>query len=540
MRRARFAVLVLPLLFLACPVAQAGDKAADKPAIVVRVNSINALLQNLNLVVRLVGQEDVAQQIEGLVKSKIGKQGLEGVDPARPIGAYVRFGKALDEVNGALLIPIVDEKAFLNLLDNLSVVYAKGKDGIYTHKTNKNVDVYFRFANKYLYITSVNPEAIRDKNLPDPAKALAVQSNATIAVVARFDQIPNDAKLIALTQLEGAIRAAEKKAPPGETKVQQAFRVALLNDLGKLAAGVIKEAGEVRFDLDVSDKTKELTVNFSVTGTPGSDLAKTIKGLGELKSPLAGILKNDLAFQGAFHLALPDDLNRAFGKAIDEVAAQSLAGIQDAQKKKQALALIQALLPTARSGEFQLVYAALGPKQDRYTLVSALKLKDGDKLGKTVHDLIQDALTDLPPAERARIQLNFARVGAIQIHKFQVEADAPTRDLLNQLVGDDHLYVAFRDDAVFLTLGQEGLPTMRSVLARTDSVASVPFLFDFDLARIAKVAAKTPEQKALAAKLFPDGTTGRVRMSIEGGKSLNARLQMQLNVLEFVVKSQEK
>ena len=36
--------------------AYAGEKAADTPTLVVRVQSLNALLQNLGLVVKLVGQ----------------------------------------------------------------------------------------------------------------------------------------------------------------------------------------------------------------------------------------------------------------------------------------------------------------------------------------------------------------------------------------------------------------------------------------------------------------------------------------------------
>src|SRR5438876_588597 len=113
MRRAWVCVVGLPVALLMAPGARAQEKAADTPTVVVRVASLNALLQNLNLVVKLVGQEEAANQIEGLIKGKIGKKGLEGIDPARPLGAYVRFGKALDEVNGAILVPIADEKTFL-------------------------------------------------------------------------------------------------------------------------------------------------------------------------------------------------------------------------------------------------------------------------------------------------------------------------------------------------------------------------------------------------------------------------------------------
>jgi hypothetical protein len=534
MRRIWLGVLCVPLLLVHAPVAHGGEKAVDTPTVVVRVKSLDALLQNLNLVVKLVGQEEAAHQIEGLVKSRIGKKGLEGIDPARPFGAYVRFGKAIDEVNGAILIPMVDDQTFLALLDNLSVKYAKDKDDIYTTKY-KNVDLYFRFAHKYLFITSVNTDSIQKKNLPDPAKALALAGDATIAIVARVDQIPDDAKLIALAQLEEAIQAAQKKAPPDETKVQADFRVALLDDAHKIAKNILREAAEVRFDLDISDKTKDMTVNFSVTGKPGSDLAKAIQRIGDLKSPLAGLMKKDLAFQGAVHLALPETLNKALGNVINDVKDKALKGIQDAKKKEQAAALFDAMLPTAKSGEFQIVAAMLGPKDGRYTLVTALKIKDGDKLGKTVHDLLKDAVQNIPEDQRGKYQLDFDSVGSVKIHKFELPKDAKLDKLIDEIAGDNQLYLAFRDDALFLALGKESLPTLKAALAKIDSAASLPLVFDFDVGRMAVLMAQKQEQKDLAAKLFPAGENGRVRLTIAGGASLHARLQMRLNVLEFLV-----
>jgi hypothetical protein len=534
MRRSWFAALTLLFVLFAAQAVQAGEKA-DTPTVVVRVQSLNALLQNLNLVVRLVGQEEAANQIEGLVKSKIGKKGLQGIDPSRPFGAYVRFGKAIDDINGAILIPMADQETFLTLLDNFGLNYVKDKDGIYTHKTN-NVDLYFRFAHKYLYITSLNTDSIQEKNLVDPAKALAIKSDAAIALVARIDQIPNDAKLIALAQFDEIIQAAQKNGPPNETKAQAEFRVALLRDANKIASSLIREAAEVRFDLDVSEKTKEMTVNFTVTAKPGSDFAKSIDTVGKLKSPLAGLVKKDLAFEGALHFALPEALQKAFDSVIDDVTSRSLEGIQNVDKKKQAETLFKAMMPTAKAGEYQVVAAVIGPKDDGYTFLGAIKLKEGDKLGKTVHDLIELALKDIPEAERGKIHLDFDAVGAIKIHKFEVPKNPQIDKLIDDVAGDKYLYLAFRDDALFLALGKEALPTLKTALAKTDIAASTPLVFDFDVARMAKLMAQTQEQKELAAKLFPNGQNGRVRFAVEGGTSLSARLQMRLNVLEFLVK----
>lgn len=533
MRRFGLAALCVPFLLVAAPALQAGEA----PAVVVRVKSLDVLVQNVNLVVRLVGQDNAAKQIEGLIKSKIGKKGLEGVDPTRPFGAYVRFGKTLDDVSGAILIPIVDEKTFLELLDNTGVAYKKDKDGIFTHKTDKNVDLFFRFEHKYLYVTGGNAESIHKKNLPDPAKALAAAGDAAISVAARIDQIPKDAKLVALSQLDDAVKAAQQQAQPNETKTLTAFRVALLDEFHKFASGIIRDAAELRVDLDVNEKTKDLNVSFNVSATPGTDLAKTIKSIGELKSPLANLAAGNVAFQGTVHLALPDPLNKAFVKVIDEVKVGAINGIQDKDKKAQAKTLFDALMPTARAGEFQVAAAVIGPKDERYTFLGAVKLKDGTKLGNTVHDLLKEALKSIPEKDRGKYRLDIDPAGPFKIHKLEIPKDDPNLDkFLTDVAGDNQLYLAFRDDALFLALGKEALPTLKTALAKTASTKSQPLLFDFDVARMASLMAKTDEQKDLAAKLFPQGESGRVRLNVEGGERLSARLQMRLNVLEFLMK----
>lgn len=528
------ACVAVAALLAKAPV-HAGEKTTAVPALVVRVQSLNALMQNLGLVVKLVGQEEVANQIEGLVKSKIGVKGLEGVDPTRAFGAYVRFGKAIDEINGAMLVPITDQKTFLKLLDTLDVQITKDKDDIYTYKTNKNVDVYFRFAHKYLFITSLSTESIRDKNLLDPAKALG-GGVATISLVAQIDQIPKKAKLIAIAQLGDAIIAAQKQAGANETKAQEQFRIALLRDINRHGNSLIRETKEIRFDLDIDEKTKELAVQAQIFPVPGSELAKTIDALGKLKSPLAGLTGNNAAFHGAIHLAFPETLTKSLGAVIDEAVEKSLDGIQNPLKEKQADTLFKAILPSAKAGEYQLVALAIGPKKNRYTFLGAMKLTDGEKLGNALHNLLKEAINDVPPEQRDKFKLDIDKVGTISIHRLEVPRTPALAKVIDDVVGDNQLHFAFRNDAVFFALGEDALATIKALLVNKTPATSVPMLFDFDIARMASLIAQTPEQRKLARTLFPAGETGRIRASVNGGASLTARLQMRLSVLEFLAK----
>jgi hypothetical protein len=309
-----------------------------------------------------------------------------------------------------------------------------------------------------------------------------------------------------------------------------------LDEVHGYAKTVIAEAADLRLDVDVNDQSKEVNVNFSIAGKPQSGLAKSIQSLGNLKSPLAGMLPPGAAFQGGFHFVLPENLHKAFENVIQEASAKSVAGIQDPEKKKQAQALFDALMPTAKAGEYQAVAAVLGPKDKHYAFLAAIKLKNGLKLGSTIHDLIADAAKQVPASEKGKIQLDFDSVGTTKIHRFEAPNVAAIESLIKDTGGARNLYVAFRDDALLAALGKDSLPALKAALAKTDAVASTPLFYDADAARMAKWLARTPQQQELAKKILAAGENSRIRFHIEGGESLRASVRTNFNVIEYLMR----
>ena len=291
----------LALLVFLPLAAQAGG--GDKPAVVVRVRSLDALVENVKLLVTLAGRGESAEQIEGLYKDKIGAEVLECIDPAPPFGAYARFGKELDDIGGAVLIPIASEKAFLSLLDNLNVRATKGKNDIYTLQTPAPVEVYLRFANRYAYVTALNPTPLEGK-LADPEQIIG-KGGPTFSATVRLDQVPEVARQLAIGQVEQGLQDLAKKLP-GETPGQQAVHAAAAKEIAKTVIGVLKDGAEFSLAIDVSAKTKELSVNLSLAGKSGSELAQTIQKLGQGNSQFGKLRGVNAAFLGIAHVVLPD------------------------------------------------------------------------------------------------------------------------------------------------------------------------------------------------------------------------------------------
>jgi hypothetical protein len=522
--------LALPLLFLLfLPGAVKAQGKTTPPTIVLRVNSIDAIVGHSKFLAKLVGQQDAARQIEGLIKSKIG--GLDGVDSGRPFGMYGRIGKELDDVSGAVLVPISDEKAFLKMLKSLNLQIVEGGDGIHTIKTGFGIDAYLRFANKYAYVTALDTAALKDKNILDPAKVLAGKPTSAFSLTIQVDQVPDAAKQIASIQAEQFLQEIQEMKVPGESDAQKAFKVAALKEVAKLIAAVFKDGAELKAEVDLDQKSGDLGASFSLSGVPRSELAAGIEAIAQNPSIFTGLLRKDAALNGLGHLKLPEALVKALGDVVDEAKGLALGSIQEAGKKQQAEGLFKAIIPTFKAGDFDGA-AVMIPSGKHFTFLGVFKVKGGEELGNTIRDLVSASLKDLPPALKEKIKLDADAVGTIKIHRMTLPVDALTAGALEKVLGELNLYVAFRNDAMFLSLGKDGLQAIKDAIPAKGGAASPMLFYEVDVARLAHLA--PPEQAAKAKQLFPDGQGGTVRLVVNGGAALTVRLTTNVAVLQFL------
>jgi hypothetical protein len=522
----------LPLLcLLLVPASLQAQGRTAPPSVVVRFSSIDSLIDHVRFLASLAGQKDAARQIEGLIKQKTGDKGLEGVDARRPFGFYGRVGKDLDDISGALLIPIADERAFLNLLQNLSVQTVKGEGGIYSIKTNTPVDAYLRFANKYAYVTALNPKALDDKNLLDPAMVLAGKPTSALLLTIQLDQVPEAAKAITTAQAEQVLQELQDLKVPGETPAQKSFRVAALKEVIRLIALVLKDGKELKAEVDLDQRSGDLAATFSLSGLSGSEMAAGIEAVATNSSLFAGLLKKGAAVSGMGHVKLPEALASALGDAAQDAKAMAVNSIQDVGKKQQAESLFKVLIPTLRAGDFDgaLVMTSQGKQ---LTVLGATKVKNGDELGKTVRELVAGSMKDLPPALRDKIKLDVGTVGATKIHKLELPVEDQGSKMVQKVFGEASLYVAFRNDAMFFSLGKDGLQSIKDAIPVKATGSTPMFLYEVDIAQLATLA--PPDQADKARKIFPGGQGGIVRLTVQGGRALTVRLDTKVSVLQYL------
>src|SRR5262249_42550132 len=127
--RGRWFTLIALLGVIGLPVAARAD---GPPTLVVRVQPIETLLANVKQLATLAGKAEDAKQLDAFVRSRIGDNGIDGIDIKRPLGLYSTLTADVTNSPTVAVIPIASQKEFLALLTNFNLPATKAKDGSYS------------------------------------------------------------------------------------------------------------------------------------------------------------------------------------------------------------------------------------------------------------------------------------------------------------------------------------------------------------------------------------------------------------------------
>jgi hypothetical protein len=536
---------------LAVPtVARSADTRETSPAIIVRVDSINNLIEDAKYLAELARlKEEVGAGLK-FIKNNVEDQKVDkAIDFTRPLGMYGTLNAENPlESNGVLLLPIVDEKALLVLLDNFLLTPEKGDDGVYTIRPERTggglggfgrspllpIPIYFRLANKYAYVAH-NKTGVAKESILEPSKIFTGKIS-TLSTALRFGQIPDELKQKAADQVEEQLDKEKQKKLEGETKGEAEIRRKAMDAIGKQMAQIIREAEELALSFDVDRRGNRLNAELTFAATPRSNLAKTIVDVGKKQSLFGGLAKSNAAINILIHGTLPEDARKVIDTAIDEAFKKQLAKQDDASERKLAQKVYDAIEPTVSSGEVDAALSFEGlTEQGHLTMVGALKLRNGEKVEQMLKDLVNAA----PDIDKAKFQFDAENSGKFKIHRVNDFLD----DAGQRAVGKHPLYLAFRSDALFLSAGPNGLNAIKEALT-AEPKPSPPLLFEVSIMHLAALdlaqsqgdksrRMDSAKIKELAKEAFT-GDNDKVRLTLEGGNSLKVSFDMSTAVIRFV------
>jgi len=530
MRSRNVGLFLLGVLVLSPLAAQAqAPEASFKPTVLLRLRAIEELAGDLRHLATKVGQEEVAKQVEALLKSRTGPKGLEGIDPKKPLGLYGTVHKELNKSEGVLLLPIADEKTFLDFLDNLDLKPAKSKDGLYTVEVPKvPFPVLFRFSRGYLYgtlkVTATTTLPAADQ-LPAPATVLASGAGA-LSLTVNIDQIPESVRKAGVTLAALQLNERKKDELPKATEKQKAVYEAVIDELTAQVKSLLEDGTRAMLKLDIDRKSEEVSLSFQLEGKPGSRLAKDIATLAPSTSLTSILIGKDSVMGGTLHLVLAERVRKALAPAIDEGVAGRLNDL-DAEHRELLSPLLKTLDPTLKAGRLALGADMRGPaKGGKYTLVMGTQMEKGREVEKAVKTLLQK----IPAQFREAVHLDVDKAAGFNIHRIDQKEVEPGA---KELFGEGPVYLAFRDDGLLIALGENALPTLKETLALKAGM-SQPVTVQLSLARLARLmAADNKHAPAVAKKAFTTPGSDRVRLNLNAGKRLELTFGVKTSALTF-------
>jgi hypothetical protein len=505
------------------------------PALEVRIRSVNDLTDRIEYLGDVVNQPESARQFAGFVQSlATEKKGIKGLDPARPIGLYGSVTKDVVNSPVVLLAPILDQQALLDFLSGeIGLNPTKGDDGAYQLDIpNVPVPIFFRFANKYVYITVRDTMAIEPKKLLDPKTFFAGGDDSVASARLHLDRLPADVKKTVFGQFELKMNDAKDKKESNETPAQRKLRLWLLDQVTAVAKSVVTDGEELGVRLRVEPKTDDLSAAWTLSAKAGSPLAQWIRGLSGQPGVASALVTDQPAAFVGVKLKLPIDARLQLDPIIDALAREVVAQTKDDVKRQVTRLVADAVVPTLKAGQLDLGLLVTGPDSaGRFTLVSALRVAEGKGLEKLLKQF-----APFIPEQQAKFTFDVKKVGRLTVHRCTV-ANAD----LKAVFGSETIWLGVSDDYLLVSIEPEGvaLTAVAEKLTKNESTVR-PIAVELSAARLSGLAAQKQltanRIKELIRTVYPNGAVGKdtFRLTVEGDNALKLRINLKGKAIKVV------
>ena len=506
-------------------VAAAATAEPIKPAVEVRIKPVAELAPLLEYGGELFGQADAGKQFAGILKTFAdNKEGYEGLDLTRPIGAYVGVADNVEDSPVVLLLPVLNEDAVLAALkDKIGIEPKKEKGDFYSVDVpNVPGPIFFRFAERYAYLTLRSEKGIDPAKLIAPKDFFSGKPDGLLSASVYLDRWPADVKKSIYGQLELQLKENNSKlaASPAQ-KLANDFLADLSVDAAKT---VLTDGDKLTVSIDIDPKADDWKLSVGLTPKAGTTLEKTLAGFADRDSAAAGVgLAKNAVMSAAVNFVFPPETKEKLGKLADALVKQATENAKDADQAGIKL-VTDALIPTLKSGDVQLGFAIpdAGGKPGLAVAVRTAKGTEIEKVAKLLGVLI--------PAKQGQFEGDVDSVGERKVHKITLgsETKAP--------FASNTLWVLTSDDLLAVTADakSDGLKAVPTAAKKVPMLAA-----EVSFTRVMPLADSANADKAakVAKDVFDGKADGRdtLKVTATGGKKFDLTVSMKGKAIAFLM-----
>jgi hypothetical protein len=465
---------------VACLAGQAPVSAQEmKPVVVVSLAGYDELMSDVDFLGQISGIPMLnAQMAEATVQQLTQGQGLKGLDKKKPWGGVLLSDGGFG-FKFLVFLPVSDVKGLVE-------VFAGPPFG-FTAKDAGNGVVEVQgpvpqpgFAKTQGNYTFFAQNAADLANLPKDPEALldGLNTEYDLAVRAFVQNIPQAFRDQILGGLRMGMQISINQPNPGEDPQAFELRKQLVQGQLDQLENLFKELDTFTLGAKIDGAAKTANLDVGVTVTAGSEMAKQLAKIGDLKTDHAGFLMPQSAVSmTAVGTMSPQEIEQANAmlKTLGEQAKTEIdkdGSFPNAQARDTAKSILSDLIDVATqtiaTGKVDIGGTVLLAPESA-TVVAGGTVADGSKVESALKKFVELAQSELP-----EVKLNAGKLDGITLHTMSIPIPDPNAQ---KAFGDTaELVVGIGAKSVHVAFGRAAGESLKKVVdySKTNTGKSVP------------------------------------------------------------------
>ncbi|MBA2226380.1 MAG: hypothetical protein WHU94_12150 [Thermogemmata sp.] len=451
-----------------------------QPTLVFQGQPVAQLLALAREALRRMGKEEGPQLVESFdsaLKKQLGDKGFAGLDLNRPWGGFAIWRAKSEDTAFALILPITDTEAFLDLLQRLEIRAEKDVKDKFLYKIHFPSSLiskssYLRLMpNQWAYLLLNVDSPWPALALPKPEELWRDQPQTIISLRLYPGRVPQDSvkELIqgvnnGFAKMRGlfAGNAGDKGSQAKLTKV-------LYEDvpswLVRNIQSVAQEAEELEIQLrwELNDPGGQVILDAILLPRPGTPLARVVQQRGQSQQRFSGLAQIP-STTTALVIQPPQFAPewRKLWSAIGEIAQEEIKGAGWPKEVAEVfLEIARSWQRDSEEGKLESAILLREPNaKGHYSAAAVLSCSGSKNVEKALKHLAQQR------SFAPMFEMDAAKAGEWTVHRLKVWPLLPAevRDHGERLFGENPaLFVACGPDALGLAVGPEALTILRQI-----------------------------------------------------------------------------
>lgn len=443
----------------------------DYPLVVINAASVNRLQDSARTMFEAAERPDMVEVVQRWTANTLKE--LKGFDRTRPFGMmlYLRSG-FIGAPIGISYVPITNLDDALETLayGTGTVLPVDGKGKYNDIRYGENFKIRTRQVGSYLFMVGPDGEDdTLDKIFPDPVKLTSrLASQYDFAVSLQIKNVPPTIKSVFIEYLKMSSQA-ELQQRDGEPESAYRLRRANGDTWLELADRIVTQGEEITLGSKMDGETGKAHVDFEISGTSDSKLAKFFQDMAGKRTYFGNLLTNPSTFTMSASWLLSEK-QRPLLTSFFEAAKKDIAK-ETEKNNKQGInklldPLFKVLLASADNGHVDLIAQLVGTEPQKFALVAGARVLGSRNLPNQITDLLQYVKDNESDNDLlAKLEIGANEIDSLPVHRLEINPpDKPGQRMFGETA---HLYFYASPQALWFAFGGDSaMDNLRDAVAQ--------------------------------------------------------------------------